>query len=101
VNRLYFGDNLKWLRDAREFPDASVDLVYLDPPFNSNADYNVLFREASGAASQAQFHAFTDTWSWADAAETYHQFIDACPNVAVVEMMEAFHSFLKNSPMMA
>jgi site-specific DNA-methyltransferase (adenine-specific) len=41
VNRLYFGDNLEWLRDRREFPDASVDLVYLDPPFNSNADYNV------------------------------------------------------------
>jgi site-specific DNA-methyltransferase (adenine-specific) len=51
--------------------------------------------------SQAQFHAFTDTWSWADAAETYHQFIDSCPNVAVTTMMEAFHSFLKNSPMMA
>src|SRR5205823_4431632 len=49
----------------------------------------------------AQFHAFTDTWSWADAAETYHKFIDQCSNVAVVEMMEAFHSFLKNSPMMA
>lgn len=55
------------------------------------------FRETSGEVSQAQFHAFTDTWSWADAAETYHQFIDQCPNVAVVEMMEAFHSFLKNS----
>jgi hypothetical protein len=40
VNRLYFGDNLKWLSDRKEFPDASVDLVYLDPPFNSNADYN-------------------------------------------------------------
>jgi site-specific DNA-methyltransferase (adenine-specific) len=101
MNRLYFGDNLAWLRNTQEFPDASVDLVYLDPPFNSNADYNVLFREPSGAVSQAQFHAFTDTWSWADAAETYHQFIDTCPNVAVVEMMEAFHSFLKNSPMMA
>jgi len=50
VNRLHFGDNLKWLRDAKVFPDASVDLVYLDPPFNSNADYNVLFREASGEA---------------------------------------------------
>jgi site-specific DNA-methyltransferase (adenine-specific) len=37
-NRLYFGDNLEWLRDRREFPDASVDLVYLDPPFNSNAN---------------------------------------------------------------
>src|SRR5947208_15332072 len=59
------------------------------------------FREPSGQVSQAQLHAFTDTWSWADAAETYHQFIDHCPNVAVVEMMEAFHSFLKNSPMMA
>jgi len=47
MNRLYFGDNLKWLSDRREFPDASVDLVYLDSPFNSNADYNVLFREPS------------------------------------------------------
>jgi site-specific DNA-methyltransferase (adenine-specific) len=101
MNRLYFGDNLSWLRDRGEFPNESVDLVYLDPPFNSNADYNVLFRETSGQVSQAQFHAFTDTWSWADAAETYDQFIDTCPNVAVVEMMEAFHSFLKNSPMMA
>src|SRR5207248_1772002 len=101
MNRLYFGDNLKWLSDRKEFPDASVDLVYLDPPFNSNADYNVLFREPSGQVSQAQFHAFTDTWSWADAADTYHQFIDNCPNVAVVELMEALHSFLKDSPMMA
>ncbi len=42
ANRLYFGDNLGWLRSTKEFPDASVDLVYLDPPFNSNADYNVL-----------------------------------------------------------
>jgi site-specific DNA-methyltransferase (adenine-specific) len=98
MNRLYFGDNLKWLSDRKEFSDASIDLVYLDPPFNSNADYNVLFREPSGQVSQAQFHAFTDTWSWADA---YHQFIDSCPNVAVVEMMEAFQSFLKHSPMMA
>ena len=51
--------------------------------------------------SQAQFRAFTDTWTWADAAETYHQFIDNCPNVAVVELMEALHGFLKHSPMMA
>jgi adenine specific DNA methylase Mod len=101
VNKLLFGDNLKWLRDAKLFPDASVDLVYLDPPFNSNADYNVLFREASGEASQAQFHAFTDTWNWADAAQTYAEFVDNCPNTAAVEMVEALHSFLKNSPMMA
>ena len=71
--------------DRKEFPYASIDL---DPPFNSNADYNVLFREPSGQVSQAQFHAFTDTWTWADAAETYHRFIDNCPNVAVVELME-------------
>jgi hypothetical protein len=56
---------------------------------------------ASSEASQAQFHPFTDTWTWAAAAETYNQFIDTCQNLAVVEMMEAFHSFLKNSPMMA
>src|SRR5207247_10165142 len=101
MNRLYFGDNLEWLRDRREFADASVDLVYLDPPFNFNADYNVLFREPSGQVSQAQFHAFTDTWSWADAAETYHQFIDNCLNVAFLEMIVACHIFLKNSPMIA
>jgi site-specific DNA-methyltransferase (adenine-specific) len=101
MNRLLFGDNLKWLRDPKIFPDASVDLVYLDPPFNSNADYNVLFRETSGEASQAQFHAFTDTWNWADAAQTFSEFVDSCPNTGVVEMVEALHSFLKNSPMMA
>jgi site-specific DNA-methyltransferase (adenine-specific) len=101
MNRLLFGDNLKWLRDAKLFPDASVDLVYLDPPFNSNADYNVLFREAAGEASQAQFHAFTDTWNWADAAETYAEFVDDCPNTAVVDMMDALHDLLRNSPMMA
>jgi adenine specific DNA methylase Mod len=101
MNRLLFGDNLNWLRNKEIFPDASIDLVYLDPPFNSNADYNVLFREASGEVSQAQFHAFTDTWNWADAGEVYHQFIGNCENVAVVELMEALHGFLKNSPMMA
>ncbi len=52
MNRLYFGDNLKWLSDRKEFPDASVDLIYLDPSFNSSADYNVLFREPSGQVSQ-------------------------------------------------
>jgi 16S rRNA G966 N2-methylase RsmD len=45
MNRLYFSDNLEWFSDRKEFPDASVDLIYLDPPFNSNADYDVLFRE--------------------------------------------------------
>jgi site-specific DNA-methyltransferase (adenine-specific) len=60
-NRLYFGDNLDILR--REVPDASVDLIYLDPPFNSNATYNVLFKEKSGEESAAQIMAFEDTCS--------------------------------------
>jgi site-specific DNA-methyltransferase (adenine-specific) len=102
MNRLLFGDNLKWLRDRNIFPDSSVDLVYLDPPFNSNANYNVLFKEASGEASQAQFHAFTDTWEWtADVDVTYAEFVDNCPNASVVELVEALKKFLKTSPMMA
>ena len=96
-----FGDNLPWLRDRNAFPDASVDLVYLDPPFNSDATYNVLFREESGEASRAQFHAFTDTWHWPDAEATYREFIQTCPMVDAVTMLEAFHSALKTSPMMA
>lgn len=61
---LYYGDNLDWLR---RFPEESVDLVYLDPPFNSNADYNVIFREhkaGKSATPSAQITAFTDTWHW-------------------------------------
>lgn len=63
-NVLYYGDNLTWLRDHDKFPNESIDLVYLDPPFNSNADYNVIFNEPSGEESQAQIKAFDDTWGW-------------------------------------
>ena len=70
MNTLYYGDNLKILREY--IKAETVDLVYLDPPFNSNGDYNVLFREPTGQVSQAQFHAFTDTWEWtADAQKRY------------------------------
>ena len=58
-NKLHYGDNLAVLR--REIADASVDLVYLDPPFNSNADYNVLFKSPAGIESEAQIEAFKDT----------------------------------------
>ena len=65
MNILFYGDNLVWLRDNRYFPDESIDLIYLDPPFNSKADYNVLFKEPSGGEnSQAQIRAFDDTWHW-------------------------------------
>src|SRR2546428_4707413 len=102
MNRLLFGDNLKWLRDTKVFPDASVDLEYLDPPFNSNASYNVLFKEASGEASRAQIHAFTDTWEWTpDVDKTYDEFVRECPNASAVQLLESLKKFLKTSPMMA
>lgn len=65
MNRLYYGDNLDVLR--RHIADDSVDLIYLDPPFNSNADYNAILRTPKGEASAAQMEAFTDTWQWDDA----------------------------------
>ncbi|MFI5387550.1 MAG: hypothetical protein ACHQ50_15690 [Fimbriimonadales bacterium] len=61
-NKLYFGDNLEILRKHVE--TESVDLVYLDPPFNSKADYNMLFKTTSGESSAAQATAFKDTWPW-------------------------------------
>ena len=72
TNTLYYGDNLDILRNHTYIPSGSVDLVYLDPPFNSNRSYNVLFKEESGTESAAQITAFEDTWHWNDAAaETY------------------------------
>jgi len=65
-NVLYYGDNLDVLR--RHVADESVDLVYLDPPFNSNATYNVLFGHADGSQAAAQIKAFDDTWHWDSAA---------------------------------
>lgn len=62
TNVLYYGDNLEILRD--HIPDNSIDLVYLDPPFNSKATYNVLFKEPGGKSSEAQISAFEDTWQW-------------------------------------
>ncbi|HAO22102.1 MAG TPA: site-specific DNA-methyltransferase, partial [Desulfobacteraceae bacterium] len=86
----------------REYlPDESADLIYLDPPFNSNRNYNVLFREESGADSQAQITAFEDTWQWDEAArETYYQLIKNSPE-NVSRMIGAFHDFIGRNQMMA
>ncbi|MDZ7906276.1 MAG: DNA methyltransferase [Cypionkella sp.] len=65
MNHLYYGDNLAVLR--KDIADESVDLIYLDPPFNSNADYNAMFKTPKGGQSPAQMSAFTDTWQWDDA----------------------------------
>ena len=61
-NVLYYGDNLEILRCYIE--DESVDLVYLDPPFKSDQDYNILFAERNGSRAAAQIKAFEDTWHW-------------------------------------
>ena len=101
-NTLYYGDNLQVLRE--HLPDESVDLVYLDPPFNSNASYNVLFREKSGEDSPAQIKAFTDTWEWTlETERTFEQDLILHPGTpsAVKDMITAFRQFIGNNAMMA
>ena len=101
-NTLFYGDNLQVLRD--HVPAESVDLVYLDPPFNSNASYNVLFRERTGEESPAQIKAFTDTWEWTQETErTYELDIIQNPAVpsAVKDMISAFRQFIGRNDMMA
>lgn len=74
MNTLYYGDNLNILRDY--IPNDSVDLIYLDPPFNSNRSYNVLFRDESGIEAQAQITAFEDTWHWnVDTEKVYQELV--------------------------
>ncbi|MCU0498097.1 MAG: restriction endonuclease [Anaerolineae bacterium] len=79
-NQLYYGDNLEILRNRDYFPNECVDLIYLDPPFNSNRNYNVLFKEESGTDSVAQITAFEDTWHWGIEAErTYVDLVENGP----------------------
>ena len=99
TNKLYFGDNLDILR--MHVADESVDLIYLDPPFNSNATYNVLFREKSGEQSAAQITAFDDTWHWSIEAESaYHDVVMEGPK-ALADLLQAMRSFLGQNDMMA
>jgi len=97
-NILYYGDNLDVLR--QHVPDESVDLVYLDPPFNSNASYNVLFVERSGEQSAAQIKAFDDTWRWDQAAAAaYEETVEAGGDVS--RAMQAFRTILGTNNMLA
>jgi DNA modification methylase len=97
-NYLYYGDNLEVLR--RYIQDESVDLVYLDPPFNSSQDYNVLFAEQDGSRSASQIKAFEDTWQWDQgAAEAYEQIVEAGGRVSTA--MQAFRAFLGENDLMA
>jgi len=99
ANHLYYGDNLHVLRES--IRDETVDLVYLDPPFNSNATYNVLFRSPAGDASQAQIEAFEDTWHWNNQAEMAFDEVMQGRNSDVAEMLRSMRSFLKDNDMMA
>lgn len=98
MNTLYYGDNLDILQ--RYVKDESVDLVYLDPPFNSNANYNVLFAQKDGKQSSAQIQAFEDTWQWDEnAIQTYTREVEKGGPVA--DALRAFNLILGDSNMMA
>jgi DNA modification methylase len=97
-NCLYYGDNLTVLRE--HIKDESVDLIYLDPPFNSRQDYNVLFAEKDGTRSSSQIMAFEDTWEWnMDAEAAYEEIVERGGRVS--DAMRAFRTFLGHSDMMA
>ncbi len=101
-NRLYYGDNLDILRDRSSFPDESVDLVYLDPPFNSNRSYNVLFKSRTGDEAQAQVEAFDDTWTWSQQAEAlYNSMVQGAAPVKVAEALEAMRRLLGDNDVLA
>ena len=97
-NKLYYGNNLYMLRDYVD--TESVDLVYLDPPFNSNASYNVLFKEKDGSQAASQIQAFEDTWRWDQtAAEAYREVVEQGGEPS--RAMQAFRQFLGDNDMLA
>ena len=95
MNHLYYGDNLIVLRES--IATESVDLIYLDPPFNSKRDYNLLFKSPKGHASEAQIEAFEDTWHWNQQAEREFDDLLHQPNTGVAEMMKALRGFLSEN----
>src|SRR3990172_1493997 len=98
-NTLFYGDNLPILREY--FPDECIDLIYLDPPFNSSRSYNVLFKEEGGEEAEAQITAFEDTWHWNAATErAYHEMIQNSP-ANVAQMIGALREFVGTNQMMA
>ena len=101
MNKLYYGDNLEILR--KYIPDNSVDLIYLDPPFNSKADYNVIFREENGKKPISQIKAFSDFWHWDEEAQKTYQELLANPKVPekLKKLIVAFENFLGHNDMMA
>ncbi|MBX3561367.1 MAG: restriction endonuclease [Sphingomonas sp.] len=99
ANRLFYADNLVALRD--HVADGSVDLVYLDPPFNSNANYNILFRSPAGHAAESQIQAFEDSWHWNNAAEDAFEQVMRSGRSRAFDLLRAMRAFLGENDMMA
>jgi site-specific DNA-methyltransferase (adenine-specific) len=99
TNLLYYGDNLGVLRDSVR--DESVDLIYLDPPFNSNAAYNVLYRSPEGQKSESQVEAFRDTWEWGDSAARAFEDVIRSRYTEAATLLQAMRRFLGESDLMA
>jgi hypothetical protein len=98
-NTLFYGDNLDILR--RYVADESVDLIYLDPPFNSNADYNVLFAEKDGTQPHSQIKAFKDTWTWdLEAAQGYAEVLRSRHD-RIAKRLKGLHDVIGGSDMLA
>jgi site-specific DNA-methyltransferase (adenine-specific) len=98
-NTLFYGDNLPILRE--HIPEESIDLIYFDPPFNSNRSYNVLFKEESGQESESQIVAFDDTWHWGEMAETTYCELATQAPPHVGQMIGALRQFIGANQMMA
>ena len=100
-NSLFYGDNLEVLRNQEDFPSESVDLIYLDPPFNSKRNYNVLYKTPAGHESDSQITAFEDSWHWGEQAEREFSQLVRQPNTDISELIQALRKFLKETDMMA
>ena len=99
TNKLFYGDNLDVLRE--HIADESVDLIYLDPPFNSNASYNILFKSPAGSGADASIEAFDDTWQWGPAASSALMDITQSGNHALHTLMQAMRTAIGENAMMA
>lgn len=98
-NTLFYGDNLHVLRE--HIASESVDLIYLDPPFNSSANYNILFKSPEGDDSESQIEAFEDTWHWNESAEAAFDDVMRSGNTQAFELLRSMRAFLGDNDMMA